>query len=346
MRLICSIVAIGFALATLSPAVAKSPIVVNVGGVPAISEAGTFIALEKGYFRDAGLEVHVEKVVSASTAMALVASNRLQVVEGGLAVSYFNALAQGLPVIIAMERGSSPLYHDLLVRADLKDKIKTVADLKGRAIGMVARGSLSVYEGGKVLESGGLSLKDVEVKYIPFPQVGTAFANKALDAAVMIEPFIDVVVSKGLAVHWLDPEKVIRPLPYSPLAYFLNTEWAAKNKEAARNFFVAMLRGGREYCQAYHHGPNRAEVEKLALKYGLVRDPELVKRMPWQSRNPDGRLNTKSILDFQNWFYKNGMITKKFSADRLVDTSYATYAAKKLGPFKLINERSELAGCR
>jgi NitT/TauT family transport system substrate-binding protein len=327
-------------------AAAEAPVAVTVGAVPSIPAAATYIAIEKGYFRDAGIEVRIENIDSASQAVAVLATNRMQVVEGAFPVGYFNALAKELPVVLALERGSSPLYHNFLVRTDLKDAIKSVADLKGRMVAIVAPGSIIVYETGKVLESAGLTLHDVTVKYIPFTQMAVAFANKAIDAAIMVPPFGDAVVEQGLAVRWLDPDDVIRPQPMAILVYMINTDWAAKNRDLARAYFVAVLRGAREYCQAYHDGPNRAEVVEIMMKHGAVSDRALLDKMPWPARDPDGRFSVDSLVDLQDWFYKEGLATAKFPASRLVDASYAEYAREKLGPFELVNKESRRVGCR
>ncbi len=59
-----------------------------------------------------------------------------------------------------------------------------------------------------------------------------------------------------------------------------------------------------------------------------------------------GRINIDSMLDMQDWFARNKFTSARFAADRLVDPSYAEYAAQKLGPFVLENKDSKLAGCR
>ena len=64
------------------------------------------------------------------------------------------------------------------------------------------------------------------------------------------------------------------------------------------------------------------------------------------ARDPNGRMDAGTVLDIQDWFYKEGMITQKFPAERLIDNQYADYAAKQLGPFKLINESDTLPSCR
>lgn len=346
MRRIRTLVALGLTFAFAATAAAAPPTPFKIGVVPSIAAGATYIALERGYFREAGLDVTLENIDSASTALPLLASSRLQAVEGAFPVGYFNALAKGLPIVLVLERGSTPLFHNFLLRTDLKDRIKTVADLKGRTVAIVARGSIIVYETGKVLESAGLSLKDVEVKYIPFTQMSVAFANKAIDAAIMVPPFGDAVVEQGLAVHWLDPDDVIRPTPMAILVHLVNRDFVEKNRELAKSFVVATMRGVRDYCQAYHGGPNRAEVVQTLKRHSAVSDPDLLNKMPWQARNPSGRFNVTSILDIQEWFFKEGMATDRFPAERLIDTRFADSAAQKLGPFEVINKASKLAGCR
>jgi NitT/TauT family transport system substrate-binding protein len=342
MRLVMSAVS-WLLIASVVPALGAET--VTIGIVPAISAAASYMAVEKGYFRDAGIEVQFENFASASPAMPLLASNRLQVVEGGLAVGYFNALAQKLPVIMALERGSSPLNHDLLLRPDLKAKIKTIADLKGHSIALSAPGSAAVYEVGKVLETAGLTLADVDVKYIGFADMGVALANRAVDVLDIVPPFGGIVLDKGIGVRWIDPDTYIKPQPVLISAYIANSDWAASHGDLARRLFLAIVRGARDYCQAYHHGPNRGEVIDVLVKNGAMRDRDVLDRMPWQARDPNGRLNAASAADQQDWYAKAGLIKEKQPVSRLLDPSYAEYAASHLPPFKLVNEASALEGC-
>ena len=325
---------------------AAEPAKLVIGVVPSVPAGATYIAVEKGYFRDAGIEVDLQNIESSATAMALLAANRMQVVEGGVAPNYWNALTQGLPVIMALERASSPLYHDVLIRPDLVGKLRTPADLKGRTVAEVAPGSSAHYEVGKVLESAGLTLKDIDLKYIPFPQMGIALGNGAVDAAFEVPPFGQIVITAGQGVHWLDPEDYIKVLPSSFVGYFANTDWIKQNPALAKQFFLALVKGGREFCQAYHHGPNRQEVVDILFKYKVAASADQLDHMAWQARNPNGRFNVASLMDLQDFFFKEGMIKQKFPPERLVDSAYADYAEKQLPPFALANQASTLKGCR
>lgn len=339
--------ALMLALVTTSRAFAADLVPITMGVVPSVPAAITYLAVEKGYLRDAGIDAHIETIDTVSKVIPFLANNHMQVAEGGgLSVGYFNALVQGLPITLALDAGSSPLYHDMMVRPDLVDQFKTVADLKGRTVAIVSPGSVGVYELGKVLETAGLTLKDVDLKYVPFTQMGAAFANKAIEVGIEVPPFGSLVAEKGLAKSWLDPDKIIKPTPMSIISYQVNTDWAKANHEVAVKLFIALARAGREYCQAYHHGPNRGEVVDVLVKYKATSDPALTDRIPWQARDPDGQFNPASVADVQDWFFKEHIIDKKAPADRLVDNSYADAARKALGPFHLINQGSPLEGCR
>jgi NitT/TauT family transport system substrate-binding protein len=352
MRAFSALVAAAIAFITFSfvgpmqaraQAPAASPSIITIGVVPSVPAAATYLAVEKGYFKEAGIEVDLQNIDSSSTAMALLASNRMQVVEGGVAPNYWNALASGLPVIMALERASSPLYHDVLIRKELVGVLKTPADLKGRPVAEVSPGSSALYEVGAVLASAGLSMKDI--KYIPVPQMGIALANGAVDVAFEVPPFGATVINQGQGVHWLDPEDYIKVLPSSFVAYFANSDWIKANPDVAKKFFLALVKGGRDFCQAYHHGPNRAEVVDVMFKYKVGANREQLDQMAWQARSPNGHFNVPSVLDLQDWFFKEGIIKNKFPAERLIDSDYANDADKTLPPFKVINTEDKLKGC-
>ena len=320
--------------------------VVHVGMVRSISSVATLNAIEKGYFKEVGIKVVTEDLDTSANMIALLAQNQLQIIEGGVSAGYFNGLEKGLPITIVMDRVSSPLGHNLMLRPDLKDQITELKQLKGKVIASNGAGSVSTYEVGKMLESEGITIGDVDVKVLPFTQMAIAFANKAVDAAIVIPPFTSLFLSKGQAVAFKDPDDLVIPRPLTISVDMVNTDWAQANQDLVRKYYTAYLRGVRDYCQAYHGGANRAELIDLALRSGTETRRELLTEYPWPARSPDGRVNVESMLDMQSWYTKNKFSTAQVPANRLVDTRYIDYAVQKLGPFVLENKASKLPGCR
>lgn len=334
------------ALLSTAPAAAQQPAKITIAVVPSVPSASTYIAMEKGYFRDAGIDVTLERIDTLGKAVPFLATNRIQVAQGGINAGTFNSVAQGLPIVLTLEGGSTPLYHEVLVRPDLAGKIKKPADLKGHTVAVNSNGSVLLYELNAVLKAGGLTTKDVTLKYVSFPQMGPALANGALDAAVEVAPFTDRIVAQKIAVRWLDPEKYVTPLPLTNVGYVASGDWLKKDHDVAKRVFLALAKGGRDYCQAYHHGPNRQEVIDILVKNNVVKDAKLLDEMGWQARTPDGRFNLASLQSIQDFFKAQGVIEKEAAIDKMVDFEFADEAAKALGPFKLINASSKLAGCR
>ena len=319
---------------------------VRIGLARSVSNGAELIAIERGYFKDVGIKIEIDDIDTSANTIALLAQNRLQFVAGGISAGYFNALEKDLPVTIIADRVSTPIGHSLMLRPDLKDQVKSLAQLKGRVVASNGTGSVSTYEVGKMLETAGLQISDVDVKIFPFTQMALAFTNKAIDAAIVIPPFVSQFLDQGYALGFAEPDALVKPTPMTIAVIMTNTDWAKANPELIQRYYTAYLRGVRDYCDAYHGAPIKNEIIDLLIRHGSERRPELLHKYPWPARSPNGRINTASMLDMQDWFVKNGFSRAKFPAERLVDASYADYAVQKLGPFVPTNKDSKLDGCR
>ncbi len=333
----------------LSGAALAQETTVRIGMARSTSNAAELMATTKGYFKEAGIKIEIEDIESSANVIALLAQGRLDMVAGGISAGYFNAIEKNLPVTIVADRVSTPIRHNLMIRPDLKDQIKSFKDLKGKVVASNGTGSVSTYEVGKMLEREGLTIADVEVKVIPFPQMSVAFVNKAIDAAIVIPPFVWAFEDQKIAVKFGEADDLIQPNPMTIAVIMVNTDWAKQHKELLNKYFIAWLRGARDYCQAFHAGagsPGRAEVIDALVKSGTERRPELLHKYPWPARSPNGQLNIASMLDIQAWFLKSKMIGAQFPAERLLDMSYVENAVKQLGPFTVANADSKHPGCR
>src|SRR5262245_3324796 len=280
------IAAIAIAAACCGAASAQTLPKVVVGANPSLSGAPLYIALEKGYYREAGVDVQLDMSGLSGDMTVLLATNKLNVVGGAITAGLFNSLSKGLPIGILMSRATSPYSHYLVIRPELKATLKQPSDLKGRAVAVVSRGAILVYELIKILEAGGLTLSDINLKYIPFGQMATALTTGAVDAALMISPLQDAVEAKGIGVKWINADSAIKAQPVLVSVWWMNTDWARDSEDAARRFVRGTLRGVRHYCSAYHRGPNRAEVKRILAKYSDVKGASMIERSDWGADEP------------------------------------------------------------
>ena len=140
--------------------------------------APLFVALEKGYFSDQGLDVKLIAPSNPNDPPKLVAAGKAD-----LAVSYQHQhqiqVDQGLPLVRIATLVATPL-NSLVVMAD--GDIKSIGDLKGKTIGYSVGGFETVLLKA-MLEGVGLGLDDVELVNVNFSLSPSLFAGRT-DAVI------------------------------------------------------------------------------------------------------------------------------------------------------------------
>ncbi len=311
--------------------------VVHVADLGITPDAPFYVGLEKGYFKEAGLDVRLDKFASAVNAMTSLSTGEVQVVAGGVSPGLFNAFARGWPVKIVAPFGMDTKANSvdaLVIRPDLKGVVKTVADLKGRKVAVIAPSSAPVYMLARVLESEGLSLKDVSLVSLPYSDMEVAFVTKAIDAAVTIEPFVTQYQDRGIA--WLLKRSGDIPSLSNPgwqvAVVLYNESWATKNPRVANEFMAAYLRGAREFVSAINGGANRAEMIDLLTRNTRLKDRATYEKMHWGYIDPNGAILKESLQDQVDWYVRQGMVSQQIDVATIIDDRYVKFALGKLGP--------------
>ena len=153
----------------------------RIGMVRALSATPTMIAIEKGYFKEYGIKVEVSDI--DTTALIPLAQNR----RAGHGSGGDGRLFQRAREEFSDHHRHRPRRHaDRPQAADPAGPEGQDQDHRrpqGQGSSPPTRtASVSTYEIGKMLASAGLTLKDIELKMLPFPQMGVGLANKAVDA--------------------------------------------------------------------------------------------------------------------------------------------------------------------
>lgn len=107
MSRIFTVVALLTTCVLATAAAAQQRAAVKVAVVPSIPSASTYLALDKGYFSNAGLDVTIERIDSLSKAVAFLATNQVQVGQGGISAGFFNAVAGVLILSLRSARSRS-----------------------------------------------------------------------------------------------------------------------------------------------------------------------------------------------------------------------------------------------
>ena len=321
-------------LALAVPGRAAAPIRMGYLGVS--SDAGIFIALDKGYFKEQGLDLALERFGVGADQMALLGAGRLDIASGAPSPTLFNAVARGLPVVVVADKGSLRKgfgFNVLVVRKALVDagQFKTLNDLRGRVLGSASPASIVNFENYLALKKGGLTPRDVTVEYLEFVDQPAAMANGKIDAAVMVEPFATAAESRGIGKIVLTLDQLLPNFQTAVIYY--NTQWARGHPEDARRWMIAYVRALRYYNDALSHRQVRDDVISIMTAHTPIKDRAVWDRMIWPGLHPDGAVTVRTILDYERWLLNEHQIGEFVTPPRFVDLSYVEHAVSVLGPF-------------
>ncbi|MDP2726377.1 MAG: ABC transporter substrate-binding protein [Dehalococcoidia bacterium] len=307
------------------------------GSTGLTADAGVFVAIEKGFFREQGIDQRVENFRAIAEMAGPLATGELDVVGQPVDMALLNAADRGVSFKIVADRGQSRPNWEfmwILLRKDLADsrQVKTPTDLKGMKVATPAKGVLGEQVVQMMLAEANLSPKDIETVYMPFADQAAAFGNKAIAAAFAVDPFIARGVQEGFSAKWLPASKYFGGKVQSGFIIF--GAKMAKDKDLGQRWMLAYLKGVRASLDAFSKREGRSEVVSILAKYTALKDPKLYDVMEMPYLDPDAALDSASVDLQHKWIMDQGIYTGKKTFEDLMDLSFAEYAAKKLGKWK------------
>lgn len=213
----------------------------TVGVVPAISAAGLYIAVQRGYFAAMGLHIKVVPIASGVNALPNLLNGSVDVDEGQWAAD-LAAEASGAAKLHALASASSggPAVQEVVVPPG--SPIRTVPELRGKTIAVNALKGLAVLLTSNVLEGYGVDPSSVHFVVIPFPAMGAALAAHRVDAAFIAEPSLSAAeVGQGVVTLFDVDQGAAHDFPIS--GYVTTAAWAHKYPKTAAAFVKALERG-------------------------------------------------------------------------------------------------------
>jgi len=319
-------------LLTLFASTASAVEKIRVGALRFTSHAPSFVAFEKGYFKDAGLEVEFKFFKSAQPMAVAIASGDVDfgvtAVSGGL----INLAGKGVIKVIGGALHEEKGIDGQMILASKKAidaGLKTPADLEGHSFGITQTGSSFHYMAHKIAQKEGFDAS--KIKFKPLQKVGAiigALKTEQIDAWSIV-PHIAKGLAKNPKISIIG--KVSDYIPnYQVTTIFTSSKHAKNNSKLVKSFLKAFSRGTDDFNSALVDKTTNKETSekmvKLIHKYVYASKP-YAKAAPSIRNgamriNKNAKLNITSIKDQLNWFKSEKLVKKHITIDMLVDASY------------------------
>jgi NitT/TauT family transport system substrate-binding protein len=177
-------------------ALEKPKVTLAVGGKNLLYYLPLTVAEQLGYFKDEGLDLNIVDFAGGSQALRAVVGGSADVVSGAFEHTV-NMQAKGQRLRAFVLQGRAPQIV-LGVNPKTMPNFKTVADLKGRKVGVTAPGSSTNVMVNFVLAKAGLKPTDVSIIGVGASQGAVAAMRSGqIDAISNLDPVITLLARSG-----------------------------------------------------------------------------------------------------------------------------------------------------
>jgi len=203
-RIVAAVVLLAVFVSGAAPASwAAEKVTVGVGGVALMVYLPTALAKAKGYFAEEGLDVEILDIKGGGSqaASALI---------GGSVDFSANAIDHAIKAkvqkkdLIAVHSHVRLPVMGVVVANKYKGEIKSLADLKGRPLGVTSPGSQTHMVLGYLLAKSGVKADDVKIIGAGGSTMPLAIEKDSVHAGMMVDPFFTAFLKQGKGYALVD----------------------------------------------------------------------------------------------------------------------------------------------
>ena len=316
------------ALGAIACAASASAETIKIGIQKLEGQAPIYLAQERGYFRDAGLDAEVVYFTAAQPIAVGVVSGDLDFAVAGFGAGFYNLAAEGQLRIIAAYVREAPSFQAtayVISNRAYGEGFTSLKDFAGKSVAVMQVGSSQHYALGRLAEKYGFDLKGVRVVPVQSgANEASAVIGGQVDAAVVPETYVKDALQQGNAklLGFVGDET-----PWQLGSAFTSTKIANARHDTVMRFLAAYKRGVHDYHEAFigpderrRDGPTADAVLAIIAKY-VGESPEKA-HLAVAYYDPEARLDVKDVLHQIAWYKAQGMIRGELDGNTLIDSRY------------------------
>ncbi len=299
----------------------------NVAITPRTSMSGLFVAVERGYFEEGGLQIETHPVNRSPQSIPLVAAGKMDAALPSINTALVNAVAKGARLAIVAARQtlgavcgrSNTIFGSA---ATFPEGLSDLRQLRGKKVSISGRQTFTEFSLDVLLGSAGMTSDDVEI--VPLKQ--------AEAIAAIYGGRIDALMASYLRVDPTDvSERFVRGPQLADLIPDLQRGFIVfgptlldGDVAVGANFLEAYLRGAADFIDGYIP----QFFDDLARAEGV--EPSVARAQCRDLMVEGGVIDRKSIQRFVDWTVQRGYCSQRPGLDQLVDERFVNRAQLRL----------------
>lgn len=316
---------------TLGAQAASAADEVTIGALRFTSHGAGFVAYEKGYFEEEGLDVNFEFFQAAQPIAVATAGGDVDFGITGVTGGLMNLAEKGAIRIVGGVLHEKKGYDGMMVMASnqaYEAGMTSVDDILGHSVAMTQVGSTFHYMTNLIADAKGWDMS--EMKMVPLQKVGAMVAatkSGQTDVLIMVPHIAKALAESGAAkeIGWLNDYA-----EYQISTMITSVDNIENNRDMVERFVRAYSKGIADMNRVFlEDGTDQAEVEELTrmiAKY-VAPDEPYEKAAPSiingaMYLNPDMGLNKTDVAAQMQWFKDEGLVDSDLTVDQLVDDSF------------------------
>jgi NitT/TauT family transport system substrate-binding protein len=215
----------------------------KLGYMKIVDTAPMYVAMDRGFFKAAGLELETVPMAGGAVIVQGVTSGDLQIGWTNV-ISLYQAHVEGFDFkIIAGGATNVKGTHDTHALLVAKSSpVRGARDLEGKSVAVNTLNNIVHLMAMAWLDKNGASSAKVKFVEVPFPQMEAALVAGKIDAASVQEPFATAAIAKDVARVLAHPWSDVAGR-FLIASWFASERWLQKNRQTAQAFVTALNRG-------------------------------------------------------------------------------------------------------
>lgn len=304
----------------------------NLAVLHLASHAPSYLAYERGYFKDVGLDIDLKFFEAAQPMAVAIASGDadfgVTAMSGGLISLADKGAVKVIGGALAEEKGITG--NIILVSNKAYDEgLTDPSKLAGKTFGITTPGSSFHFMAHKIAQANDIPLSEIQLR--PLQKLGAvvgALSTGQIDAWAIQPNIAKKMVSENAAVQ-IGLVSDYAP-DYQVTTAFTSTKNASEEREMTEAFVKAYSRAIADYNAAFVDNTareaERDAIAKIVHKYVESDSPADVAKQNLidgaMRVNNDLALSLNSCVEQLEWFKSEGMVKEDVSQEQLFDTSY------------------------